>query len=73
MTSPTASGIIALEREDKRMTVREYIESRPKTVYGKKIRILNAITKKNMGEWFENASAYVLSAKVTTKYIFIFI
>lgn len=73
MTSPAASGIIALESEDKRMTVREYIESRPKTVYGKKIRILNAITKKNMGEWFENASAYVLSAKVTTKYIFIFI
>ena len=55
------------------MTVREYIESRPQAVYGKKIRVLNAITKKNMGEWFENASAYVLSAKVTTKYIFIFI
>jgi len=55
------------------MTVREYIESRPQTVYGKKIRVLNAITKKNMGEWTENASAFVLSAKVTTKYIFIFI
>lgn len=55
------------------MTVREYIESRPRTVYGKKIRILNAITKKNMGGWVENANAYVLSAKVTTKYIFIFI
>lgn len=73
MTSPTASGIIALESEDKRMTVREYIESRPETVYGKKIRILNAITKKNMGDWMANEKAYVIAAKVTTKYIFIFI
>ena len=55
------------------MTVREYIETRPKAIYGKKVRILNAITKKYMGEWFEHPNAYVLSAKVTTKYIFIFI
>lgn len=55
------------------MTVREYIESRPETVYGKKIRILNAITKKNMGNWIANEKAYVIAAKVTTKYIFIFI
>ena len=55
------------------MTVKEYVLSRPKTVYGKKIRVLNAITKKNMGDWMENLSAYVLSAKITTKYIFIFI
>jgi hypothetical protein len=73
LTSPTASDIIALERGNNSMTVKEYIESRPQTVYGKKIRILNAITKKNMGEWFENASAFVLSAKITTKFIFIFI
>ena len=55
------------------MTVREFVEGRPQAIYGKKIRVLNAITKKNMGEWLENETAYVVNAKITTRYIFIFI
>lgn len=55
------------------MTVKQYIESRPEMFYGRKIRVLNMITKKNMGSWVENASRYVVAAKITTKYIFIFI
>ena len=55
------------------MTIKEYIETRPTAVYGKKIRVLNAITKKYMGEWFEYPNAFVNGVKVTTKYIFIFI
>ena len=55
------------------MTVREYIEGRPQFVYGKKIRILNGISKKYLGEWTEYADKYVIGVKITTKYIFIFI
>ena len=55
------------------MTVKEYIEARPETVYGKKIRILNSINHKYLGEWTDWQSAYVLSAKITSKFIFIFI
>ncbi len=55
------------------MTVKEYLENRPSTEYNKHIRILSATTKKSLGAWTEFANCQVVSVKVTTKIIFIFV
>ena len=55
------------------MTVKQYLEKRPKATYGKGIRILNNVTRRNMGGTIAHLSASVKNTKVTEKYIFIFI
>lgn len=51
------------------MTVKEFLENRSPTTYGKKVIILKY--GKNCGSALENLKAEVLSVKVTTKWIFI--
>ena len=56
------------------MTVREYIENRPTELYGKKIRILDNKSHRNLGEWlYNNANKPIKDIKITTKIIFIFV
>ena len=55
------------------MRVREWIEQRPRDLYGRAIRILNLTTNKNMGDWTDYQNRYVLRVKVTTKFIFLYI
>ena len=54
-------------------TVRDYLENRKSTTYNKKIRILDNVSKKYLGEWIEFSEAIIKSIKITTKIIFIFI
>lgn len=54
-------------------TVREYIENRPTELYGKKIRVLDVTTHKNLGEWLRNADKKIKDIKITEKIIFIFV
>ena len=55
------------------MTIHEYMETREKDTYGKRIRILDQKTHKSYGPWWENPHAIIKEIKVTAKYIFIFI
>ena len=55
------------------MRVIEWIEQRPRDLYGRSIRILNLTTNKYMGDWSDYKDRYVLKVKVTTKYIFLYI
>lgn len=55
------------------MRVKEWIENRPRDLYGRGIRILNLTTNKNMGVWTDFQERIVLRVKVTTKYIFLYI
>ena len=55
------------------MTVREYIENRPTELYGKKIRVLDNKSHRNLGEWLHNADKPIKDIKITTKIIFIFV
>ena len=54
------------------MTVREYVYTRPKEIYGKPIRILDS-NHKYIGQWWLFPDYIIKEVKVTTKYIFIFI
>ena len=55
------------------MKVREWIEQRPRELYGRGIRILNLTTNKYMGDWTDYQNRIVLRVKITTKYIFLYI
>jgi len=55
------------------MRVKEWIENRPRDLYGRGIRILNLTTNKYMGAWTDFQERIVLRVKVTTKYIFLYI
>ena len=55
------------------MKVKEWIEQRPRELYGRNIRILNLTTNKYMGDWTDYQDRYVLRTKITTKIIFLFI
>jgi len=57
------------------MTILEFIEKRPKSSYGKHLRILDCSTHKNLGKWYENDNPYkiIKDIKVSEKYIWIFI
>ena len=55
------------------MKVREWIENRPRDLYGRGIRILNLTSNKNMGDWTDYQDRYVLRVKIKTKYIFLYI
>lgn len=53
--------------------VRDYVENRNTMSYGKKIRILDSVSHKYLGDWITFSEAIIKSIKVTTKIIFIFI
>ena len=57
------------------MTILEFIEKRPKSSYGKHLRILDCSTHKNLGKWYENDNPHkvIKDMKVSEKYIWIFI
>lgn len=54
------------------MFVSDYIETR-KGKYGKRIRVLDYCTRRNLGHWWENSYKKVVAIKVTEKYLFIFV
>jgi len=54
------------------MTVKDYVYDRPKTLYGRPIRILNS-NHKYLGQWWMFSDSEIKEIKITTKYIFIFI
>jgi len=54
-------------------TVADYVDVRDKNLYGKKIRVLESSTHKNLGAWWENASREVKEVKISMKYLFIFV
>ena len=60
---------------NKILTVGDYIDIRNKTFYGRKIRVLDAITHENLGRWYDKKiiNRPVKTAKITEKYLFIFI
>jgi len=55
------------------MTLKEYLDKRNTTTYSKKIRVLSQKTKRNCGNCIDNFNNAVVSTKVTSKYLFIFI
>ena len=57
------------------MTVLHFMEHRPNTAYGKPIRILDEVTHRNLGKWYEGdtPTKLVKSIKATEKNIFLFI
>ena len=56
------------------MTVREFLDGRNISINDrKKIRILDHITHKSYGPWWENSYALIKEVKATDKYLFIFI
>lgn len=57
----------------KTLTVKEYLDRRSSDRYNKSIRILDKDTKKNCGNWLDNADRIVYNVKVTSKVLFIFI
>ena len=54
------------------MTIREYVYTRPKEIYGRPIRVLDK-NHKYIGQWWLFPDYEVKEVKVTTKYIFIFV
>ena len=54
------------------MTVKEYVYSRDKSIYGRQMRLLDN-NHKYMGQWWLFPYKEVKEVKVTEKYIFIFI
>ena len=55
------------------MTIKFFLENRPSSIRGKKIRVLNSRTKKYIGHATMYLDREIKSYKVTTKYIFIYI
>lgn len=55
------------------MTVKEYLDARNNSTYGKKIRILNQKTGRNCGNCVNNFNQTVSATKITSKYLFIYI
>jgi len=55
------------------MRVIEWIEQKPRDLYGRNIRILNLTTNRDMGDWTDYKDRIVLKVKVTIKYIFLYI
>lgn len=55
------------------MNVNRYIETRTETTYGKKVRILDSKSHRNLGPWYRNAGRDIVEVKVTEKYLFIFV
>ena len=51
------------------LTVRQYVECRTPSRYGKKIRVIGS----NSYKWWDNADEVVKSVKVTENYVIIFI
>ena len=54
-------------------TVKDYLENRIYATYGKKIRILDKVSKKYLGKWIDFSEAIIKEIKITKKIIFIFI
>ena len=54
------------------MTVREYVYTRPKEIYGRPIRLLDK-NHKYIGQWWLFPELEVREVKVTAKYIFLFV
>lgn len=55
------------------MTVKEYLDARNNSTYGKKIRILSQKTGRNCGNCVNNFNQAVSATKITSKYLFIYI
>ena len=55
------------------MTLKEYLDKRNKETYGKRVRVLNQKTRRNCGNCVDNFNSTVVSTKVTSKYLFVFI
>jgi len=53
--------------------VRDYVENRNTMSYGKKIRILDSVSHRYLGDWVAFSEAIIKKIKVTSKIIFIFI
>lgn len=55
------------------MTLKEYLDTRTSATYGRRLRILDAATRKNCGNCVNNFNAFVVNIKQTEKYLFIFV
>ena len=57
------------------ITVKTYLEERAIATYGKKVRILESGSHRNLGAWYENNNALkeVKEVKASAKYLFIFV
>lgn len=54
------------------MTVMEYVKTRDERLYGKRLLVLDADTKKYVGHWVDYPKWEVIKTKITTKHIFIY-
>ena len=52
------------------MTLKEYLDKRNSSTYGKKIRILSQKTGRNCGNCVNNFNQVVSATKITSKYLF---
>ena len=55
------------------MTVREYLDKRDKTLYGRKIRVIDPISRGGDHDWTYYADRIVTRISVSNKYIFIYV
>jgi len=58
-----------------KITVGAYTDIRDSRTYGKKIRVLDARTHRNIGEWYKDdvINRIVKDVKISGKYLFIFV
>lgn len=57
------------------ITVKTYLDNRDITTYGKKIRVVESGSHRNLGAWYEHGNALkeVKEVKASAKYLFIFV
>lgn len=55
------------------MTVKQYLDKRDKTSYGKKIRIIDPMSNGGSGDWTIYADRFITRVSVSNKYIFIYV
>lgn len=55
------------------MTVKEYLDKRDKTLYGRKIRVIDPMSHGGYHEWTYYADRTVTRVSVSNKFIFIYV
>lgn len=57
----------------RKITVLQFIENRPAKTFGKKVFILDWVTCKGIGKWYDNSDRVIKDMKMNSKYLFIYV
>lgn len=58
-----------------KITILQFIENRPSKTFGKKVCIVDNVTHKGLGHWYDNDNPYkiIKGMKMNSKYLFIYV